>query len=199
MEIRRLEIPELKLITPKRFGDDRGYFQEAWSEKRFRQNVQDIGFVQDNQSLSVSKGTLRGLHFQKPPFAQGKLVRVLRGAIADVVVDIRIGSPTYGKHISVRLDAKEGTQIWVPPGFLHGFCTLEENTEVFYKVTAYYSAAHDAGVLWNDPDLRIDWPVDARSVVLSDKDKILPRLRELPELFYYEERSEESGARRGSF
>jgi dTDP-4-dehydrorhamnose 3,5-epimerase len=195
MEIRRLEIPELKLITPKRFGDDRGYFQEAWSEKRFRQNVQDIGFVQDNQSLSVSKGTLRGLHFQKPPFAQGKLVRVLRGAIADVVVDIRKGSPTYGKHISVRLDSKEGAQIWVPPGFLHGFCTLEENTEVFYKVTAYYSAAHDAGVLWNDPDLGIDWPVDARTVVLSDKDKMLPRLQELPELFYYEERSEESGAR----
>jgi dTDP-4-dehydrorhamnose 3,5-epimerase len=195
MTICEIDIPGLKLITPKRFGDSRGYFQEAWSERAFRENVEDTTFVQDNQSLSANKGTLRGLHFQKPPFAQGKLVRVLRGSILDVSVDVRKGSPTYGRHFAVRLDMENGAQIWVPPGFLHGFCTLEDNTEVFYKVTAYYSAAHDAGVLWNDPDLGIDWPVDTQSVVLSDKDKMLPRLQEVPELFYYEERSQELGAR----
>jgi dTDP-4-dehydrorhamnose 3,5-epimerase len=183
MTIREFDIPGLKLITPKRFGDSRGYFQEAWSERAFCENVENAMFVQDNQSLSANKGTLRGLHFQKPPFAQGKLVRVLRGSILDVAVDIRKGSPTYGRHLSIRLDSENGAQIWVPPGFLHGFCTLEDNTEIFYKVTAYYSAAHDAGVLWNDPDLGVDWPVDAESAILSDKDKKLPLLRELPEIF----------------
>jgi dTDP-4-dehydrorhamnose 3,5-epimerase len=142
--------------------------------------------VQDNQSISAKKGTLRGLHFQKPPRAQGKLIRVLRGSIFDVAVDIRRGSPSFGRHVAVTLDAISGTQLWVPAGFLHGFCTLEDDTEVFYKVSEYYSPEHDAGVYWNDPDLEIDWPVILETVVLSERDRRLPRLSELPEFFVYQ-------------
>jgi dTDP-4-dehydrorhamnose 3,5-epimerase len=136
--------------------------------------------------MSARKGTLRGLHFQKPPRAQGKLVRVLRGSIFDVAVDIRRGSPTYGRHVGVTLNATDGGQLWVPPGFLHGFCTLDDDTEVFYKVTSYYSPAHDAGVLWNDPALEIEWPVPPHAAFLSDKDQRHPRLAELPDFFVYE-------------
>ena len=184
-EIAELEIPEVKLVTPKRFSDARGYFSETWSDRRFRQEVADVTFVQDNCSVSAKRGTLRGLHFQKPPYAQGKLVHVVRGSIYDVAVDIRRDSPSYGRHVAVTLDASEGIQVWVPPGFLHGFCTLEDETEVVYKVTAYYSPSHDAGVVWNDPDLRINWPIDVHSIVLSDKDQRHPRLRELPDVFHY--------------
>jgi dTDP-4-dehydrorhamnose 3,5-epimerase len=186
MDIRKFKIPDIALIIPKRFGDARGYFSEIWSDYLFREKVADVAFVQDNQSKSTKKGTVRGLHFQKPPFAQGKLVRVVRGSILDIAVDIRTGSPNYGRHVAVKLDAIEGAQLWVPPGFLHGFCTLEDSTEVFYKVTAYYSANHDAGVFWNDPALGIDWPVDVASAVLSEKDQRLPRLSDLPDLFAYE-------------
>jgi dTDP-4-dehydrorhamnose 3,5-epimerase len=186
MDIRHFEIPDVKLIVPKRFIDVRGVFSEIWSDRLFRQEIANVSFVQDNQSVSVKKGTLRGLHFQKPPFAQGKLVRVLRGSILDIAVDIRNGSPTYRQHVAIKLDAIEGTQLWVPPGFLHGFCTLEDMTEIFYKVTCYYSANHDAGVAWNDPDIGIIWPVDAASIVLSEKDRRLPRLSDLPDLFAYE-------------
>jgi dTDP-4-dehydrorhamnose 3,5-epimerase len=186
MDIREFEIPEVKLIVPKRFADARGVFSETWSERLFRQEVADLPFVQDNQSITAKKGTLRGLHFQKSPFAQGKLVRVVRGSILDIAVDIRSGSPTFGKHVAVELDAFQGAQLWVPPGFLHGFCTLEDQTEVFYKVTSYYSASHDSGVVWNDPDLGIDWPVDSASVLLSEKDQRLPQLCDLPVLFTYE-------------
>lgn len=187
MNIGEFDIPDLKLIIPKRFSDFRGSFQETWSDTPFREKIGDVTFVQDNQSNSIKKGTVRGLHFQKPPYAQGKLVRVLRGSILDVSVDMRNGSPTYRRHIAVKLDAAGGAQMWVPPGFLHGFCTLEDQTEVFYKVTSYYSPSHDAGVLWNDQDLGINWPVDADSVVLSDKDKSLPRIRDLPAYFHYNE------------
>jgi dTDP-4-dehydrorhamnose 3,5-epimerase len=190
MGIRELEIPEVKLIVPKRFSDVRGYFSETWSDRLFREEVANVNFVQDNQSVSARKGTLRGLHFQKPPFAQGKLVRVGRGSILDVAVDIRSGSPTYRQHVAVKLDALEGAQLWVPAGFLHGFCTLEDQTEVFYKVTSYYSPSHDAGVLWNDEDLGIQWPVDANSVLLSEKDKRLPRLRDLPSYFEFKAKFE---------
>jgi len=186
VDIREFDIPEVKLIVPKRFTDARGYFSEIWSDRLFRSEVANVALVQDNQSVTAKKGTLRGLHFQKPPFAQGKLVRVVRGSIFDIAVDIRVGSPTYGRHVAAKLDALEGAQLWVPPGFLHGFCTLEDVTEVFYKVTSYYSANHDAGVLWNDPDLGINWPVDSTSVVLSEKDQRLPQLRDLPDLFAYE-------------
>jgi dTDP-4-dehydrorhamnose 3,5-epimerase len=183
MDIHEFAIKGLKLIIPKRFSDARGYFQETWSDRVYREQIGDATFVQDNLSLSLRKGTIRGLHYQKPPFAQGKLVRVGRGAVYDVAVDARKRSPTYGQHIATTLRALDGAQLWVPPGFLHGFCTLEDNTEVCYKVTSYYSAAHDAGVLWNDPDLGIKWPVDEVAVVLSEKDRSLPRLRDLPGFF----------------
>jgi dTDP-4-dehydrorhamnose 3,5-epimerase len=187
MDIREFEIPGIKLIVPKRFSDARGYFQEIWSDRLFREKIENVTFVQDNQSVSTRKGTLRGLHFQTPPFAQGKLVRVIRGSIFDVIVDIRKGSPTYRRHVGVRLDAVEGAQLWVPPGFLHGFCTLEEDTEVFYKVTSYYSPSHDAGVLWSDPDININWPVNPDSVVLSDKDRQHPLLGDLPDFFDFKD------------
>jgi dTDP-4-dehydrorhamnose 3,5-epimerase len=187
MNTGEFDIPDLRLIIPKRFSDARGHFQETWSDRLFREKIGNVTFVQDNQSVSIKKGTVRGLHFQKPPYAQGKLVRVLRGSILDVSVDIRKGSPTYGRHIAVKLDTVEGAQMWVPPGFLHGFCTLEDQTEVFYKVTSYYSPSHDVGVLWSDPDLGIKWPVDARSAVLSEKDRQHPRLSDLPDYFQYKE------------
>ena len=187
VDVHQFDIPGLTLIVPKRFSDTRGHFSEIWSDRLFREKIENVSFVQDNQSMSAKKATVRGLHFQKPPYAQGKLVRVVRGSIFDITVDIRKGSPTYGRHVAVRLDAVEGAQLWVPPGFLHGFCTLEDQTEVFYEVTAYYSASHDAGVLWNDPDLGINWPVKAESVVISDKDQRHPRLRDLPDYFYYKE------------
>jgi dTDP-4-dehydrorhamnose 3,5-epimerase len=180
------DIPDLKLIVSKRFSDSRGYFSQIWSDYQFREEIADVSFVQDNQSLSVRKGTVRGLHFQKPPFAQGKLVRVGRGSILDIAVDIRKGSPTYRHHVATRLDARAGAQLWVPPGFLHGFCTLENMTEVLYKVTSFYSADHDAGVLWNDPNLAIHWPVDPASAVLSEKDQRLPLLQDLPDFFIYQ-------------
>jgi dTDP-4-dehydrorhamnose 3,5-epimerase len=186
MEIFEFEIPDVKLIVSKRFSDARGFFSQIWSDRQFREEIADVAFVQDNQSVSARKGTLRGLHFQKPPFAQGKLIRVEAGSVLDVAVDIRRGSPTYKRHIATKLDALESAQLWVPPGFLHGFCTLEDETEVFYKVTSYYSPAHDVGVLWSDADLGIDWPVDSDSVVLSAKDERLPRLCEIPDFFEYE-------------
>jgi dTDP-4-dehydrorhamnose 3,5-epimerase len=186
MEITTFDISNLKLITPKRFGDARGHFSETWSDRLFREQVANVSFVQDNQSMSLKRGTLRGLHFQKPPCAQGKLVRVVRGSICDVAVDIRIGSPTYRRHVAVVLAAADGQQLWVPPGFLHGFCTLEDETEVIYKVTSYYSPGHDAGVLWSDPDLAIKWPIEPDAVVLSDKDQSLPLLRDLPDFFQYD-------------
>jgi dTDP-4-dehydrorhamnose 3,5-epimerase len=190
MQICPLNLPGVKLIVPKRFTDARGSFSEIWVDRHFREEIAHVAFVQDNESVSVRKGTVRGLHFQKPPFAQGKLVRVVRGSILDVAVDIRKGSPAYGQHLVKRLDALEGAQLWVPPGFLHGFCTLDDETVVFYKVTAYYSPSHDAGVLWNDPDLGIKWPVDAKCVVLSEKDQRHPYLRELPDFFDYQDESE---------
>jgi dTDP-4-dehydrorhamnose 3,5-epimerase len=186
MVIREFEIPEVKLIVPKRFTDERGFFSETWSDRWFRREIADVALVQDNQSVSTKRGTLRGLHFQKPPFDQAKLVRVVRGSIFDVAVDIRKGSPTFGRHVAARLDALEGAQLWVPSGFLHGFCTLEDDTEVLYKVSSYYSASHDAGVIWHDPNLGIDWPVDKASVVLSEKDQRLPQLHEISETFTFE-------------
>jgi dTDP-4-dehydrorhamnose 3,5-epimerase len=183
--MREFQIPDVRLIPPKRFTDARGLFSETWSDRLFRSEIANVTFVQDNQSVTSKKGTVRGLHFQKPPFAQGKLVRVVRGSILDIAVDIRKGSPTYGQHVATKLDAAEGMQLWVPTGFLHGFCTLEDETEVFYKVTSYYSSSHDAGVLWNDQDLGIQWPVDAGSAVLSDKDRNHPRLCDLGDFFTY--------------
>ena len=185
IEMQPTAIAEVKIIIPKVFEDHRGYFSETYNRKA----LEDIGlygdFVQDNQSLSLVKGTVRGLHFQLPPFAQDKLVRVLRGSILDVAVDIRRNSETFGKHVTSILSAKEGQQIFVPIGFAHGFCTLEPNTEVFYKVTNYYSPEHDKGILWNDPDIGIEWPVAAGEAVLSENDRTRPRLKDLPGDFLF--------------
>lgn len=180
-----LAIPEVILITPAKFGDDRGFFSETYNAQAFRAAGIDATFVQDNQSLSRQKGVVRGLHFQKPPHAQGKLIRVVRGRILDVAVDIRIGSPTFGRHVSAELSADNWQQLWVPAGFAHAFCTLEVDTEVVYKVTDYYAPECDAGILWNDPDLAIDWPVDDADAVLSAKDAALPRLADLGACFRY--------------
>jgi dTDP-4-dehydrorhamnose 3,5-epimerase len=179
MEVVSLDIPDVKVIRPKKFGDHRGFFSETYSRKAFEAAGLHYDFVQDNQSLSAEVGTIRGLHFQTPPFAQDKLLRVVRGAVFDVAVDLRRDSPTFGKHVSAVISAAEWNQILVPIGFAHGFCTLEPDTEVIYKVTNYYAPANDKGLLWNDPDLGIAWPEAAQAPKLSDKDKIQPRLKDL--------------------
>lgn len=168
------------LLEPARFGDARGFFSEAWSAEAFARAGVPDAFVQDNHSLSRAVGVVRGLHFQAPPSAQGKLVRVPRGAIWDVAVDLRAGSPTFGRHAAAVLSAANWRQLWIPPGFAHGFCTVEPDAEVLYKVDAPYDAAADGGVAWDDPDLGVPWPVDPTAATLSDKDRRLPRLRDLP-------------------
>lgn len=183
--IERLAIPEVLVLTPTRHQDARGFFSETYSRRGLEAAGLAIDFVQDNHALSVAAGTVRGLHFQTPPFAQDKLVRVTRGSILDIAVDIRVGSPTYGQHVSAIISADAGNQILVPAGFAHGLVTLEENTEVLYKVSAYYAPDHDKGLLWNDPDLGIDWQIDPARALLSDKDKVQPRLADLPAYFRY--------------
>ena len=183
MQVTRLAIPDVLLVRPKRHGDARGYFVETFNDRIFRREIADIAFVQDNEALSAQQGTVRGLHFQRPPSAQGKLVRALKGAIFDVAVDIRHGSPTFGHHVSALLTAETGDQLWVPPGFAHGYCTVEPDSVIAYKVTAFYSAADDAGMAWDDPALGVDWPVEPGAALLSDKDKRQPKLAELPPLF----------------
>ena len=183
MEIEALAIPDVKLIRPKRFGDARGFFSEVYSRSAMAAVGISTEFVQDNHSRSAAVGTIRGLHFQTAPFGQDKLVRVTKGRILDVAIDLRRGSPTYGQHVSAELSAENWTQILVPIGFAHGFCTLEPDTEVLYKVSNVYSPANDGGVIWSDPDLDIAWPVQAGAAVLSDKDTKLPRFRDLPPLF----------------
>lgn len=162
------------LIRPKKIGDHRGYFLESYNARSFAEAGIDATFVQDNQSLSVQKGTIRGLHFQTPPTPQAKLVRVLKGSIFDVAVDLRAGSPTYGKWCGTNLTADGAEQLFVPRGFAHGFCTLEANTEVAYKVDNFYAPACDAGIRWNDPDINVAWPVS--EAILSEKDGKLPFL-----------------------
>lgn len=182
----RLAIPDVVLITPVRHQDSRGYFAETYSAKAFADFGLAPVFVQDNESLSAPKGTLRGLHFQTPPFAQAKLVRAVKGAIFDVAVDIRKGSPTYGRWVGATLTAAKGEQLLVPHGFAHAFVTLEPDTLVNYKVDAVYSRPNDAGILWSDPDLAIDWPLEGAEPVLSDKDRALPRLKDYDSPFVYE-------------
>lgn len=182
MKVERLAIPDVVVITPKKFGDARGFFSETWNESALRDGGIDAHFVQDNHAYSAAKETLRGLHFQVAPMAQDKLVRVTRGAIFDVAVDIREGSPTFGQHVSAVLSADNWAQLWVPKGFAHGYCTLEPDTEVIYKVTAPYAPSHDRGIRWNDPALAIAWPVTAATMQLSDKDKVQPLLKDAPEL-----------------
>jgi dTDP-4-dehydrorhamnose 3,5-epimerase len=173
----------MMLIETRQFIDDRGYFVETWSAGAFESlGIINI-FVQDNQSLSKRRGTLRGLHFQTDPFAQAKLIRVLCGAIFDVVVDLRTNSPTFGRWFSLQLNAERPAQLYIPRGFAHGFLTLSDNTVVAYKVDAPYSQSNDAGIAWNDPDLAIDWPMVSRDFIISDKDLALPRLRDLQKCF----------------
>lgn len=183
LKVESLEIEDVKLITPARFGDDRGYFSETFKKQAFLDAGIDADFMQDNQSLSVETGTVRGLHYQAPPFAQAKLVRVLAGAILDVAVDVRTGSPNYGKWVKAEISAANGVQILVPRGFLHGFVTLEPNTLVLYKVDAPYSREHDGAVFWNDPELGIDWGVAEDRAVVSAKDAAAIRFAEFKSPF----------------
>jgi len=176
MEVEALGLEGVKLIRPRRFADARGYFSETWNRRLLAAHGLDVDFVQDNVSFSRSPGTIRGLHFQKEPFAQAKLVRVIRGAILDVAVDLRRSSPTFGRHVAVVLSAEGGEQLFIPVGFAHGLCTLQADTEVAYKVSQFYSPEHDAGIVWNDPDLAIEWKLGGKEPVLSEKDAILPRL-----------------------
>jgi dTDP-4-dehydrorhamnose 3,5-epimerase len=183
MEIIALDIPAVRLIELKKHGDDRGFIVETFLRRHFP----DQDFVQDNLSFSAHPGTVRGLHFQVPPQAQAKLVAVLRGAIWDVAVDLRKGSPSFGRWVAAELRAEQFRQILVPRGFAHGFCTLEPDTLVLYKQDSYYSPAHERGLLWNDPALKIAWPVEPAKAILSDKDRRAPTLAASESPFLYAE------------
>ncbi len=185
MQIEQTALPGVVILTPRRFGDDRGWFSETWNAARMAEAGWDIAFVQDNHSMSGPVGTLRGLHFQRPPHAQAKLVRCTRGAIFDVAVDIRRGSPTYGKWVGVELTASNGKQLFVPTGFLHGFVTRLPDTEVQYKCSDLYAPDCDGGIRWDDPMIGIDWGIDGQPV-LSPKDKDAPLLADLDSPFVWE-------------
>ncbi len=176
MQVRPLGLDGVVEVSPRKFGDDRGFFSETYNAKSFAESGIDLNFIQDNHSYSAAKGVVRGLHYQLPPFAQDKLVRVIRGAILDVAVDIRKSSPTFGKWVALEVSAEKWNQILVPKGFAHGFVTLVENTEVIYKVTNYYSPEHDRSIRFDDPAIGIDWPLPSSGVQLSDKDQKAPLL-----------------------
>lgn len=179
MEVQGFSIAGPVLMTPARHRDARGFVSETYSARTMRDILGDVAFVQDNHAFSVAAGTVRGLHFQVPPCAQGKLVRVTRGAVLDVAVDIRAGSLTFGEHVAVELTAANWAQLWIPAGFAHGFCTLEANTEVIYKLTSLYSPAHERGLAWDDPALGIRWPRPAGDLIVSERDRAQPLLSEL--------------------
>ncbi|MGB0906170.1 MAG: dTDP-4-dehydrorhamnose 3,5-epimerase [Maricaulaceae bacterium] len=186
MQFTSLKIADVIRVQTRRFGDDRGWFSETFKTSTFNEKVnKNISFVQDNHSFSAPVYTVRGLHYQSPPHAQGKLVRCPRGSILDVAVDIRRGSPTYGQWVSEVLSAENGTQLWVPEGFLHGFATLETDTEVQYKCTDYYAPECDGNIAWNDPTIGIDWGFDAGLAVLSNKDKVAPTFDTFESPFQY--------------
>lgn len=183
MDVRELALDGVLLITPRRHGDDRGFFSEVYNARDLAAAGVELEFVQDNHAHTVHAGTVRGLHFQIPPHPVAKLVRVSTGAIFDVVVDVRAGSPSFGRHLAVELTAEDGQQLLVPVGYAHGYCTLVPDTDVVYKVTDYWSPDVDVGFRWNDPAVGIDWPVDEENAVLSDRDRSLPLLAELPPYF----------------
>ena len=183
IEIAPQAIAGVLLITPQRFGDRRGWFVETFHRARLAQAGFERDFVQDNQSMSQARGTVRGLHFQAPPHAQDKLVRVVRGSVLDVVVDIRTGSPTYGRHVAVELSAENGRQLLTPRGVAHGFQTLSEDTEVAYKVTDYYAPQAEGGLLWNDPALGLPWPIPAGQATVNARDAAWPPLSALKSPF----------------
>ena len=186
MEVIKTELEGVVILEPRLFKDDRGYFFESFSQREFDEKVRPVKFVQDNESKSVY-GVLRGLHFQKPPFAQSNLVRVIQGAVLDVAVDIRVGSPTYGKHVAVELTAENHRQLFIPRGFAHGFSVLTDEVVFQYKCDNFYAPQSEGAIAWNDPALEIDWRIPEASVILSEKDKHHPLLKDLPETFYYSE------------
>lgn len=180
----KTEIPEVVIIEPKVFGDQRGYFFESFNQKEFEEHIGQIHFVQDNESKSTF-GALRGLHFQKPPFAQAKLVRCIQGKVLDVVVDVRKDSPSYGKHITVELSEENKKQLFIPRGFAHGFVTLSKEAIFAYKVDNWYAPEYDSGIIWNDTTLNIDWKINSEEAILSPKDQQLSILKELETPFIY--------------
>ncbi len=186
MQIIKTEIEGVVVIEPKVFGDHRGYFFESFSERDFATQVREIRFVQDNESKSCY-GVLRGLHFQKPPYAQSKLVRVVKGAVLDVAVDIRRGSPTFGKHVAVELTEENHRQLFIPRGFAHGFVVLSDEAVFQYKCDSFYAPQHEGAIAWDDPDLAIDWKVPTEKLILSEKDRKHPRLKDAEWLFDYNE------------
>lgn len=186
MKLECTHLNGLLLITPNRIADSRGWFCETWSKNKHAQLEQGIDFVQDNQSLSSRTGTLRGLHFQSPPHAQDKLVRCGRGRLLDVAVDIRKGSPTYGEWVAVELSAKNGKQLLIPKGFLHGFVTLESDTEILYKCSDYYAPECDGAIRFDDPDIGIDWGISPDQAILSEKDAAAPLFKDFDSPFTYE-------------
>lgn len=186
MKIEHLTIPDVILVTPPRFSDDRGFFSETYNLQRMAAAGIDFPFIQDNQSLSRQKGVVRGLHCQLNPFAQGKLVRCSKGAIWDVAVDARKGSSTYGQWVAAELSEENWSQLWLPPGFLHGFVTLTDNAEVQYKCTNFYDKASERSVIWNCPHLKIDWPVTLDEVILSEKDADAPDFTAASEWFVHD-------------
>ena len=186
MEVIKAELEGVVILEPRLFKDDRGYFFESFSQRVFDEKVRPVKFVQDNERKSVY-GVLRGLHFQKLPFAQSKLVRVIQGAVLDVAVDIRVGSPTYGKHVAVELTAENHRQLFIPRGFAHGFSVLTDEVVFQYKCDNFYAPQSEGAIAWNDPALGIDWRIPEASVILSEKDKHHPLLKDLPETFYYSE------------
>lgn len=185
MKIESTSIEDVKIICPKKFGDHRGFFSETYNSEVFSSRGLHLTFCQDNHSMSQEAGTVRGLHFQIHPYAQDKLLRVVRGSIYDVAVDIRQGSPTFGKWIGYTISADLWNQIFIPTGFAHGFCTLENETEVQYKVTAQYAPEHERGIAWDDPVLAINWPLNGKTATLSEKDRKYPGFLELPKYFEY--------------
>jgi dTDP-4-dehydrorhamnose 3,5-epimerase len=186
MEIKTTALREVLLFKPRRFADSRGYFVETFNQRLLAEAGVGVQFVQDNQSFSAKAGTIRGLHFQLPPAAQTKLVRVLHGSIFDVAIDLRQGSPTFGRWIGETLTAAGGEQLLIPCGFAHAFCTLEDDTEVAYKVDDFYSPKCECGIIWNDPDLHIDWPIAPDGAILSDKDSKLGFFRNFVSPFHFE-------------
>ncbi|MBQ4191796.1 MAG: dTDP-4-dehydrorhamnose 3,5-epimerase [Bacteroidales bacterium] len=184
MEVIRTVIPDVVIIEPRVFGDSRGYFFESWSQREFDALVRPVRFVQDNESSS-SYGVVRGLHFQKGAFSQSKLVRVVEGTVLDVAVDIRRGSPTFGRHVAVELDADSHRQLFIPRGFAHGFSVLSQHAVFQYKCDNYYAPQAESAIAWNDPALGIDWRVSAEDAILSEKDKRHPLLADCPDLFDY--------------
>jgi dTDP-4-dehydrorhamnose 3,5-epimerase len=183
LEIRALKIPAIKLISVEKREDVRGFFAETYHKKAFADAGIFLEFVQDNHAYSAAKHVLRGLHYQSPPFAQDKLIRVAQGRIWDVAVDLRRSSPTFGQWVAAEISAQEWNQILVPIGFAHGYLTLEPDTEIMYKVTDFYSPDHDLGIQWNDPALAIDWPASAANIVLSERDTRQPLLKDATYLF----------------